>query len=182
VHHNGWELIRLGERRGPATPRIERVAESWRAAGFRVQTFDDAGPLVWEKLVCNAAFSGTCALVETTVGQVLENPDAWAVAASCAREAFEVARVLGIKLAFVDPVAYVREFGLKIPGAKPSMLLDLLAGRPCEIDVINGAVAASARSAGVEAPVNEAVTALVRAKEAVRLSAIDNPGGTSESG
>ena len=182
VHHNGWELIRLGERRGPATPRIERVAECWRAAGFRVETFDDAGPLVWEKLVCNAAFSGTCALVEATVGEVLENPDAWSVAVSCAQEAFEVARALGIELAFDDPVTYVREFGLKIPDAKPSMLLDLLAGRRCEIDVINGAVAASARSAGVEAPVNEAVTALVRAKEACRLRATDNPGGPSESG
>jgi 2-dehydropantoate 2-reductase len=160
--------VRLGERSGPVTPRIDRVAECWRAAGFHVQTYDDVGPLVWEKLVCNAAFSATCALVEATVGQVLENPDAWSVAARCAEEAFQVAQALGIGLAFDDPVVYVREFGLKIPGARPSMLLDLLAGRPCEIDVINGAVAAAARSAGVEAPVNQMLTTLVKAKEGVK--------------
>jgi 2-dehydropantoate 2-reductase len=53
VHHNGWELVRLGERHGPVTPRIERVAEVWARAGFRVETYDDVDRLVWEKLVCN---------------------------------------------------------------------------------------------------------------------------------
>ena len=95
VHHNGWQLIRLGERRGKVTPRIERVAEVWRDAGFQVATFDDVDRLVWEKLVCNAAFSGTCALLETTIGEVLADPDAWSVAEACAREAFAVARASG---------------------------------------------------------------------------------------
>jgi 2-dehydropantoate 2-reductase len=45
------------------------------------------------------------------------------------------------------------------------MLLDLLAARRCEVDVINGAIAAVARELGLEAPVNETVTALVKAKE-----------------
>ena len=44
------------------------------------------------------------------------------------------------------------------------MLLDVLAGRPCEIDVINGAIPPAAREVGLAAPVNEVVTALVRAK------------------
>ena len=37
VHHNAMELVRLGEVRGPVTPRLERVAEVWRSAGFRVR-------------------------------------------------------------------------------------------------------------------------------------------------
>ena len=44
------------------------------------------------------------------------------------------------------------------------MLLDVIAGRPCEIDVINGAIPPAAREVGLTAPVNEVVTALVRAK------------------
>ena len=63
---------------------------------------------------------------------------------------------------FDDPVAYVRDFGSKIPGAKPSMLLDLEAGRRLEIDFINGAIPRVGREVGVAAPVNETVTALVR--------------------
>jgi 2-dehydropantoate 2-reductase len=46
------------------------------------------------------------------------------------------------------------------------MLLDLLAGRPSEIDVINGAIPPAAREVGLAAPVNETVSALVRAKTA----------------
>lgn len=170
VHHHGLELVRLGERSGAATPRIERVAEVWREAGFRVQTYDDVDRLVWEKLVCNVCFSGTCALLELTVGQVIDDRDAWSVASRCAAEAYAVARARGIALGFDDPVAYVREFGLAIPGARPSMLLDLLAGRRCEIDVINGAIPPAAAEAGLPAPANETVTALVRAKERALLA------------
>jgi 2-dehydropantoate 2-reductase len=163
VHHNGWELVRLGERNGPATPRIHRIAKVWEDAGFRVQTYDDVDQLVWEKLICNVCFSGTCAILERTIGEVLDDPPAWHVASSCAREAHEVARARGITLDVDDPVAYARAFGEKIRDARPSMLLDVLAGRPCEIDVINGAIPPAARELGLTAPVNEVVTALVRA-------------------
>jgi 2-dehydropantoate 2-reductase len=167
VHHNGWELIRLGERRGPATPRIERVAKVWADAGFRVQTYDDVDRLVWEKLVCNACFSGTCTILERTIGEVLNDQSAWHVASGCAREAYEVAQARGITLGFDDPVAYARAFGEKIPDARPSMLLDVMAGRPCEIGVINGAIPPAARAVGLTAPVNELVAALVTAKNRV---------------
>jgi 2-dehydropantoate 2-reductase len=164
VHHNGWELVRLGERHGPATPRIRRIAKTWADAGFRVQVYDDVDQLVWEKLICNVCFSGTCTILERPIRGVLEDAAAWHVASRCAQEAYDVACARGIALAFEDPVAYVRAFGEKIPDARPSMLLDVLAGRPCEIDVINGAIPPAARELGLEAPVNETVTALVKAK------------------
>ena len=166
VHHNGWELVRLGERHGPTTPRIRRIASVWEEAGFHVQTYDDVDQLVWEKLVCNVCFSATCAILERTIGEVLDDPSAWQVASRCAAEAYEVARARGIRLEFDDPVAYARAFGEKIRGARPSMLLDVMAGRPCEIDVINGAIPPAAREVGLTAPVNEVVTALVKAKSA----------------
>ena len=162
VHHHGLELIRLGERRGPATPRIEAVAEVWRAAGFNVRTFDDVQRLVWEKLVCNAAFSGTCTILRRTISEVLGDENAWAVAAGCAAEAHAVGLASGVVFDFDDPVEYARAFGEKIPGAKPSMLLDFEAGRRLEIDYINGAIPRVGREVGVETPVNQAVTALVK--------------------
>lgn len=167
VHHNGWELVRLGERHGPATERMRRIAKTWADAGFRVQVYDDVDQLVWEKLVCNVCFSGTCTILERTIGEVLDDAAAWHVASGCAQEAYDVARARGITLGFDDPVAYVRAFGEKIPDARPSMLLDLLAGRPCEIDVINGAIPPAAREVGLAARVNETVTALVKAKSPV---------------
>jgi 2-dehydropantoate 2-reductase len=166
VHHNGWEFVRLGEYGGGAiTPRLERIADIWKQGGFRVLLFEDIHQLVWEKFICNVAFSGTCTLTGLTIGEVLGNPDAFKIAAGCAAEAYAVAKAKGIAVDITDPVAYVRAFGEKIPGARPSMLLDHLAGRRSEIDVINGAVPRLGADLGVPTPVNETVVALVRARE-----------------
>ena len=165
AHHNGWELVRLGELAGPISPRLEAVAEVWRSGGFRVKCFDDIDQLVWEKLICNVCFSGTCTLTERTVIEVIEDPDTWLVASGCATEAYHVARARGIRLDFDDAVAYVRAFGMKIPKARPSMLLDHIAGRMSVIEAINGAIPPAAKAVGIAAPFNETISALVRAKE-----------------
>lgn len=165
AHHNGWEQVRLGELAGPISPRLEAVAEVWRSGGFRVKCFDDIDQLVWEKLICNVCFSGTCSVTERTIIEVIEDPDTWKVASGCAIEAYNVARARGIKLDFDDAVAYVHAFGMKIPQARPSMLLDHMAGRMSEIEAINGAIPLAAKAAGIAAPFNEVISALVRAKE-----------------
>jgi 2-dehydropantoate 2-reductase len=165
AHHNGMELVRLGEFGGPITARLKKVEEIWRGAGFRVKVFDDIDQLVWEKLICNCSLSGPCAVSGLTTGEVMADPDLAKVSAACATEAFDVARKKGVRLGFDDPVAYTREFASKIPLSRPSALLDLLAKRKSEIDVINGSIPRVGRQVGVAAPVNEAITALVHAKE-----------------
>ena len=110
-------------------------------------------------------FRSPCAISERSVGEVMNDPDLSRVSAACATEAFEVAFKKNIKLTFNDPVAYVRDFGSKIPNARPSVLLDLLAKRKSEIDVINGSIPRVGKELGLAAPVNEAITALVREKE-----------------
>jgi 2-dehydropantoate 2-reductase len=165
VHHHGMEVVRLGEPGAPVSARIERIADVWRAAGFTVQTEDDVERLVWEKLVCNVCFSGTCTVLERTIGEVLDDSHAWTVASMCAREAYDVAVASGIALGFADPEAYTRSFGKRIRDARPSMLLDRLAGRPTEIDAINGAIPPRAAALGLQAPANATITALVKAGE-----------------
>lgn len=165
AHHNGMEFLRLGEMDGGLTPRLETVANAWRAGGFKVLTFDDIHKMVWEKLICNCTYSGPCAITGLRVGELQASPSAWSVAAACAHEAFQVARAKGITLDFDDPIRYVREFGQKIPGARPSMLLDHLAGRPAEVDNINGAIPREGAKVGVATPVNSVVVALLKGKE-----------------
>ena len=166
ARHEGMELIRLGEAAGPATGRLREIAGVWEGAGFRVRCFDDIHQPVWEKLICNGAFGAVCALTGMTVGEVLDSADAWPVAAACAREGAAVARAKGIRLGFDDAEAYARDFGAKIPGGRPSMWQDLKAGRPSEIDAINGGVARAGREAGVATPTHDLLAGLVRAAEA----------------
>jgi 2-dehydropantoate 2-reductase len=165
AHHNGMELVRLGEPRGPITPRLERIADAWRGAGFRVKVFDDIAQLVWEKLICNCAYSGPCGLTEHTIGEVMSDRELARVSAACAQEAFAVAKKKGVRLGFDDPAAYVRDFGSKIPNARPSVLLDLMARRKSEIEVINGSIPRVGAEVGVPAPVNDTLTALVLERE-----------------
>ncbi|MGQ0663039.1 MAG: ketopantoate reductase family protein [Pseudomonadota bacterium] len=165
VHHNGWEMVHIAEVGGGLTPRLARIVKVWQDAGFRAAGYADPDSLVWEKFVCNIAFSATCAVTGLRIGQVLDNPQARSVAEACAREAFAVARAKGIKLGFDDPVARIDAFGRAIPNARPSMLLDVLAGRPSEIDALNEALVEEGERAGVPTPANRMMAALVRAIE-----------------
>jgi 2-dehydropantoate 2-reductase len=62
-------------------------------------------------------------------------------------------------------VQYISNFGSKMPDARPSMLLDLKAKRLTEVDAINGMVPVIAKQQGLEAPYNEVITAMIKAKE-----------------
>jgi len=166
AHHNGMEFLRLGEMDGGMTERLEMVAEAWRSGSFKVLTFDDIHKMVWEKLICNCTYSGIGAISGLRVGEMQADPHAWSIASACALEAYNVAIAKDIKLDFDDPVTYVRNFGAKIPNARPSMLLDHLAGRKAEIENINGAIPREGGKVGVATPVNSTLVAILKAKEA----------------
>lgn len=166
VHHNGMEMVRFGSYAGLPRERLAASAAIWESTGFKVLLFDDLRRMVWEKLIMNVAFSATCCLTGMTIGEVMRNEDAWRVARGCAEEAVAVAKAAGIRLEVGDPIEHIRHLGGRIGDARPSMLLDHLARRRSEIDVINGAIPREAAKVGVATPVNQTVVALVKAREA----------------
>jgi 2-dehydropantoate 2-reductase len=166
VHHNGMEMVRFGAYGGLPTQLLQASAEIWRSAGFNVKLFQDIDRMVWEKLIMNVTFSGTSALTGLTVGEIMADPDAWKVARGCAEEAVAVAAAKRIALQVGDPIEHIRLLGGRIANARPSMLLDHLAGRRSEIDVINGSIPRAAAEVGLSAPVNATVVALVKVREA----------------
>jgi 2-dehydropantoate 2-reductase len=158
-------LIRIGEMQGGLTERVQRLEEAWRQAGFNVKAFADVNLMIWEKFLCNVTLSAPCATFDVTVGELMANPDAWAVALGCTMEAYQVGVAKGIRFHFDDPVPYVTEFAATIPNASPSMRLDHLARRPSEVDVINGQVVQLSRELGRKAPYNETLCAILRRRE-----------------
>jgi 2-dehydropantoate 2-reductase len=166
VHHNGMRLIRIGELHGGLTERLERIEQLWRDAGFTISAFADINRMIWEKFLCNVTLSAPTAVFDLTVGELMANSEAWAVAIGCMLEAHRLGTVREVEFGFDDPIAYVTEFAASIPGASPSMRLDHLAGRRSEIDVINGAVVELSRTHGLEAPFNQTLCAVLRAREA----------------
>ena len=165
AHHNGMQLVRLGEMDGGMSERLNDIVETWEGAGFTAKGYPDIHQMIWEKFICNVTYSGPCALMNATIGEVQASPAAWSVALNCAKEADAVARKKKIALGFDDVEKYVRDFGANMPDARPSMLLDHMAKRPSEIDGINGAVPVEAKKVGMSAPTNELVSNLIRGKE-----------------
>jgi len=166
VHHNGMRLIRIGEMRGGLTDRVREIEGTWRDAGFEVRAFADIDRMIWEKFVCNVTLSAPTAVFDVTVGELMANDEAWAVALGCTMEAHRLGVASGVAFSFDDPVRYVTEFASTIPDASPSMRLDHLAGRRSEIDVINGKVVELSRELGLETPYNQTLCAVLRAREA----------------
>ena len=161
VHHNAMRAVRFGAYSTLSPRTVTAIAQVWAAAGFDAAAVDDIAAMQWEKLICNAAYSALCAITGLRVGQVQDDPDLGSVSRAAATEAWQVARACGVALAVDDPVEHARAFGAAVPDAKPSALLDHEARRASEIDVINGAVCRYAARAGVPAPVNTTLTALV---------------------
>jgi 2-dehydropantoate 2-reductase len=166
VHHNGMRLIRIGEIGGGLTDRVRQIEQLWNDAGFNVRAFADIDQMIWEKFLCNVTLSAPTAAFDVTVGELMSDGDAWAVALGCLSEAYRLGIEKGVTFSFDDPVQYVTEFASTIPDASPSMRLDHLAGRRAEIDAINGQVVVRSRELGFEAPYNEALCAVLRAREA----------------
>ncbi len=165
VFHNAMNVIKVGAYSGLAREDVERIATVWRAAGFRTETADDVVAMQWEKLICNVAYSGPCALTGMTAGEMMDDPEMGPVSRAAAIEAWTVARALGIGIKVDDPVRHVRDFAAGMPNARPSVLQDVERQRHSEIDVINGAIPVAAARAGLEAPVNATLTALVKQRE-----------------
>jgi len=165
VHHEGMRLIRIGEMRGGMTDRVIGIEHAWSEAGFNVRAFDDVTLMIWEKFLCNVTLSAPCTVFDVTVGELMSDPEAWAVALGCTSEAYRLGMAMGIRFPFDDPLRYVSDFAATIPNASPSMRLEQPARTPSEIDVINGQVVTLGRQLGLDSPYNETLCAIVRRRE-----------------
>ena len=170
ARHNGMQVIRFGPYSDIPIARLEQIADVWNAAGLKTEVAADITAMQWEKLICNVAYSAISALTGKTVGEIMDDPDLAVTSREAALEAWTVARANGVAMKVEDPVALIRAFGGRMPDARPSLLQDLEAGRPTEIDVINGAVPTFAQRAGTTAPVNATLVALVKARERTMVS------------
>ena len=171
AHHNSMKLIRIGEIQGGITDRLQRIELIWQEAGFKAQAFENITQLIWEKFLCNITFSAPCTAFNVSVGDLMDNPEHWGIALGAMLEGHAIAQEKNVRLSFSDPVAYVAAFGAGMPNARPSMLLDHMAGRRSELDAINGIIPIMGRALGIPTPFNDTLTAVVRQREGAFVQA-----------
>ncbi len=138
------------------------MVAAFNRAGLECRERDDIEAVLWEKLLVNVGINPLTALLRVPNGALPELPEAWDLAVAAASEALAVARAAGINLT-VDPEARLRQVCVATAANRSSMLQDVLAGRPTEIEALNGQVSARGQALGVPTPVNELLTKLLRA-------------------
>ncbi|MGI8862480.1 MAG: ketopantoate reductase family protein [Gaiellaceae bacterium] len=145
---------------------IERLADACTRGGMPTQAVADARPAQWHKVVFNAATNPVGALTGLTHGRVCERPDLRALVSALVDEGKAVAEAQGITLD-ADPEELIDHAARPDVAYdhKASMLQDVETQRRTEIDYLNGGIARFGRELGVPTPLNDALTALVKAME-----------------
>jgi 2-dehydropantoate 2-reductase len=157
---------------GPFEPRpapqqeIERLADACTRAGMPTQAVADARGPQWRKVIFNAATNPIGALTGLTHGRVCEEPMLRRTVSGLVDEGKAVAAAQGIELD-ADPEELIDHAAKPevAYGHKASMLQDVEARRPTEVDWLNGGIVRAGEKHGVPTPLNAAIWALVKGVE-----------------
>jgi 2-dehydropantoate 2-reductase len=126
---------------------------------------EDIRALIWRKLAFNLSAGPMCVLTETPVMETHTEPALIDCSHQLLTEAIGVAAAMGITLN-LDVPAIARTN--KALAHRPSILQDLTAGRPMEIEALYGVPLEMARMAGVATPMLDVLTALIKVKARAR--------------
>jgi 2-dehydropantoate 2-reductase len=150
----------IGELDGSSSERVQRVSECFGKAGFKSPVLADIRAEIWLKLWGNVSFNPISALTRATLVDICQNPLTRALVADMMREAEAVAAKLGVsfRVPLEKRVAGAERLGCH----KPSMLVDVEAGRDLELDALVGAVVEIGRLTSTPTPLIDAVHALAR--------------------
>lgn len=169
IAQSGGMLYPIGEPDGAITNRITALSQAFLQAGMHAPIEPEIRRNIWRKLVNNTALNPVSALTRATVQTMLRDPGTREVLRAAIDEALAVARATG-----VDPGVDAEErlkWAEHIADVKTSMLQDLEAGKPLELEPIAGAVVELARRYGVAAPHVETLYALTKRLERTTIHA-----------
>jgi 2-dehydropantoate 2-reductase len=163
VRHDSGGRIIFGEMDGRRSRRTEQLRALLTDAGVDHHVSSHITIMLWDKLAWNAAFNAVTALSGRSVGALLAQDDGRALVRNAMLEVVAVANANGVALdaARVDPE--LERSAKELGHLRTSMLQDRRRRRRLEYDALNGAVVRAAGRAGVPAPVNRVLHALLAA-------------------
>jgi 2-dehydropantoate 2-reductase len=160
-HHPPHHLQELDPAAKNAAVGIARVLTE---CGLGTEHTEQIVSMVWRKTVMNASMNPVCALTGLTMSRAMSDPIVFQMVDALMKECIQVARANEISLGwdyYVHAMDYMRNAG----DHKPSMLMDVEASRRTEIDFINGKFLEYGKRAGLDAPFNRAMSALMKGLE-----------------
>ena len=158
-HHFGNKLI-VGEPSGAQTPRLQALAALLQEAGFEVAVSDQIQKDAWYKLWGNMTVNPVSAMTGATTDKVLDDPLVRDFISAVMLEAREIGVRIGIPIAQQPEDRH--QVTRKLGAFKPSMLQDVEAGKPVELDALVTVVQELGALTGVPTPFTNALLGLAR--------------------
>ncbi|MGH9843716.1 MAG: ketopantoate reductase family protein [Blastocatellia bacterium] len=160
IEHIEGTRFAIGEPDGSKSERCRLIADAFIKAGLRCPIRAGIRHDMWVKLMGNVAFNPISALTRATLVEIVQCPETRELATAIMAEAEAVARRLGIEMGI--SIEQRLEGAEKVGHHKTSMLQDVEAGRPLELETIVGAVVELGARMGLSLPCTRAVYACVK--------------------
>ncbi len=166
IEHIEGNRFSLGELDGSTSDRCRRLAAALISAGLRAPIRGHIRHDMWIKLLGNVVFNPMSALTGATLVEMVTHPETSATVRAVMAEADEVARGLGVRLPFT--IEQRMEGARKVGAHKTSMLQDLEAGRPMELESVVGVVIELGEKLGLPMPLTRTLYSCARLLQQVR--------------
>ena len=155
VRHIEGTRFSIGEPDGSLSTRCTDLSAAMIEGGLKCPVETDLRRDIWLKLMGNISFNPISALTGATMSEIAREPHTRRLVVSMMEETLAVARALGSE----PEISLERRLAgaERVGGHKTSMLLDVEAGKPLEIDAIMRAPIEIAHLVGVDVPSLEAV-------------------------
>ncbi|HJZ79874.1 MAG TPA: 2-dehydropantoate 2-reductase [Pyrinomonadaceae bacterium] len=167
VWHIEGTRFAIGELDGSKSERCRRLADELIKAGLRCPIRSDIRHDIWVKLMGNVAYNPISALTRATLIEIVQSAETRALAAAIMSEVDAVARQLGIEMGVT--IEQRLQGAEKVGHHKTSMLQDIEAGKPTELEAIVGAVIELGDRLGLSLPHTRSVYACVKLLESAAM-------------
>jgi 2-dehydropantoate 2-reductase len=158
-----FQRVIVGELPNGISPRAKKIATMFADAGAEATASEDITLALWQKFVFLASIAAACGLTRLPIGPVRDNPLGARLIERLVREAVAVGRARGIALPQDEEARVLNQINSLPAASQPSLLLDLLAGSPTEVDVLSGAIARFAEEGKIETPIHDAAALILGA-------------------
>jgi len=160
VRHGVGNRLIVGEPAGGTSARVERIAAMFRSARFDVDVSPRIQADIWYKLWGNMTMNPVSAFTGATLDRILDDPLANAFCLSVMREAAAIGTAIGCPIGETGEAR--NQVTRRLGAVKTSMLQDVEAGRPVEIDALLSAVREIGTRTGIATPNLDALLGLAR--------------------
>ncbi len=142
--------------------RAAAVCAAFQDAKVEAEASDDIDLALWTKFLFIATMAGVTSLAREFLRDLLPRPEWRKIVRACLEEIETAGRASGVNLE-PDVVASTFDYMDQSRGAmRASMHADLVAGRPLELEALNGAVVRAGQAAGVPTPINDVIYAILK--------------------